>query len=199
VVLMAQSEVMEVAEAAAPGKGGSSTLPQKRNPVYAVEAMAAARLAVGLVPVVLAAMHQEHERAAGGWQAEWSAVPDLFRWTSGAVARTASALDGLEVFGERMRSNLDDMSMSESLSMALAAHVGKEQAHGLLQSVTRRALSSGQSLREAARAEPGVRSALDEVAIDRALDPASYLGATDAFVDRALAAWYGLNPPPSAR
>jgi 3-carboxy-cis,cis-muconate cycloisomerase len=189
VVLMAQTEVLEVAEAAGPGKGGSSTLPQKRNSVYAVEALAAARLAVGLVPVVLAAMHQEHERAAGAWQAEWSAVPDLFRWTSGAVARACSALDGLEVFPDRMQANLDEMAMSESLSMALAAHVGKEQAHSLLQAVTRRALSSGQSLREAARQEAGVRSALDERTIDKALDPANYLGATDAFIDRGLSAW----------
>jgi 3-carboxy-cis,cis-muconate cycloisomerase len=193
VVLMAQTEVLEVAEAAGPGKGGSSSLPQKRNPVYAVEALAAARLAVGLVPVVLAAMHQEHERAAGGWQAEWSAVPDLFRWTSGAVARTCSALSGLEVFPDRMQANLDEMAMSESLSMALAAHVGKEQAHSLLQSVTRRALSSGQSLREAALQEQGVRSALDERTIDQALDPQNYLGATDAFIDRSLTAWRALT------
>jgi 3-carboxy-cis,cis-muconate cycloisomerase len=189
VVLLAQTEVQEVAEAAAPGKGGSSTLPQKRNPVYAVEAVAAARLAVGLVPVVLAAMHQEHERAAGGWQAEWSAVPDVFRWTAGAVARTAAALDGLEVFGDRMRGNLDEMAMSESLSMALAAHLGKEQAHSVLQAVTKRALSTGQPLRQAAFADDGVRQALDEPAIDKALDPHNYLGATDAFIDRALTAW----------
>jgi 3-carboxy-cis,cis-muconate cycloisomerase len=192
VVLLAQTEVLEVAEAAAPGKGGSSTLPQKRNPVYAVEALAAARLAVGVVPVVLAAMQQEHERAAGGWQAEWSAVPDVFRWTSGAVARTCAALDGLEIFGDHMRGNLDAMTMSESLSMALAAHVGKEQAHSLLQAVTKRAVSSNQSLRETALQDHGIRSALDDTAIAQALDPANYLGATDTFIDRAQAAWQQL-------
>jgi 3-carboxy-cis,cis-muconate cycloisomerase len=185
VVLLAQTEVLEVAEAAAPGKGGSSTLPQKRNPVFAMEAVAAARMAIGQVPVVLNAMHQEHERAAGGWQAEWSAVPDLFRWTAGAVARTASALDGLEVFADRMRANLDESAMAESLSMALAAHVGKDQALRLIQSVTR----SGQPLREAALHDEGVRAALDERAIAHALQPENYLGATDAFIDRSLAAW----------
>jgi 3-carboxy-cis,cis-muconate cycloisomerase len=193
VVLLAQTEVLELAEAAAPGKGGSSTLPQKRNPVYAVEAVAAARLAVGMVPVVLAAMQQEHERAAGGWQAEWSAVPDVFRWTSGAVARACAALDDLEVFPDQMRSNLDEMSMSESLSMALAAHVGKEQAHSLLQAVTKRAFSSKQSLRESALQDQAIRAALDQPAIDQALDPQNYLGATDTFIDRALAAWQKLN------
>jgi 3-carboxy-cis,cis-muconate cycloisomerase len=192
VVLMAQTEVLEVAEAAAAGKGGSSTLPQKRNPVYAMEALAAARLAIGVVPVVMAAMHQEHERAAGAWQAEWSAVPDLFRWTAGAVDRVGAAIDGLEVFPERMRANLDEMAMAESLSMALAAHVGKEQAHSLIQTVTGRALSGGQSLREAAVREPGVRAALDEGAIERALNPENYLGQTDAFIDRSLAAWRSL-------
>jgi 3-carboxy-cis,cis-muconate cycloisomerase len=189
VVLMAQTEVMEVAEAAAPGKGGSSTLPQKRNPVYAIEAIAAARLAIGLVPVIMAATHQEHERAAGGWQAEWSALPDLFRWTAGAVERVHAALDGLEVFPERMRSNLDEMSLSESLSMALAAHVGKEQAHSVIQAISKRAVSTGKRLRDVALHDETVRSALDEAAIERALQPENYLGCADAFIDRSLSAW----------
>src|SRR5581483_6136625 len=86
-VLLAQTEVGEVTEASAPGKGGSSAMPQKRNPVDATGAIAAARLAIGVVPVILSAMTQEHERAAGGWQAEWAAIPDLFRFTAHAVER----------------------------------------------------------------------------------------------------------------
>jgi hypothetical protein len=85
----------------------SSTLPQKRNPVDAVDALASARLAIGLVPVVLGAMAQEHERAVGGWQAEWAAVPQLFCFTAGAVERVRSALYGLEIRPERMRANLE--------------------------------------------------------------------------------------------
>ncbi|HTD76395.1 MAG TPA: lyase family protein, partial [Chloroflexota bacterium] len=197
VVLMAQTEVMEVAEAAAPGKGGSSTLPQKRNPVYAVEAIAAARLAVGLVPVIMGGMDQEHERAAGGWQSEWSALPDLFRWPAGAVGRVTGALDGIDVFADHMRANLDDsqgLSMSESLSMTLAQQVGKEQAHRLVQSISKQAASSGKHVREVALQDQGVRAALDEQAIHRALDPENYLGSTDQLIDRALAMWTCPSP-----
>jgi 3-carboxy-cis,cis-muconate cycloisomerase len=88
-----------------------------------------------------------------------------------------------------MLANLDEMAMSESLSMALAAHLGKERAHALIQAVTKRALSSRKSLRDAALEEAHVRSALDESAIDQALDPRNYLGATDTFIDRSLSAW----------
>ena len=193
VVLMAQTEVMEVAEAAAPGKGGSSTLPQKRNPVFAVEAIAAARLAIGLVPVVMGGMQQEHERAAGAWQAEWSALPDLFRWTAGAVDRVAVALDGVEVFADRLRANLDEMSMAESLSMTLAARLGREKAHALVQAASKRAAARGQRLREVALQDQAIRAALDQAAIDRALDPENYLGATDTLIDRSLEAWRGLS------
>jgi len=94
VVLLAQTEVGEAAEARAPGKGGSSAMPQKRNPVDATLALAAARLAVGQVPVILAAMTQEHERAVGGWQAEWAAIPDLFRFAGGAAARRRGGARG---------------------------------------------------------------------------------------------------------
>jgi 3-carboxy-cis,cis-muconate cycloisomerase len=191
-VLLAQTEVAEVAEPAAPGKGGSSTLPQKRNPTYAVEAIAAARLAIGLVPVVLGGMDQEHERAAGPWQAEWSAVPDLFRWTAGAVERVCDALDGVEVFATRMRENLDQsqgLSLSESLSMALAPHIGRDQALSIVQELSQRAAVSGEHLRQVAVADPRVGSVLDAAVIDRALDPERYLGSTNAFIDRALAAW----------
>ena len=107
VVLLAQTEVGEVSEGAAPGKGGSSAMPQKHNPVDATGAIASARLAVGVVPVILAAMAQEHERAVGGWQAEWAALPDLFRFTASAVERVRGAVGNLQVFPERMRANLN--------------------------------------------------------------------------------------------
>src|SRR5207248_7536312 len=106
VVLLAQSEVGEVTEASAPGKGGSSALPHKRNPVDAVQALAASRLALGQVPVLLAALTQEHERAVGGWQAEWAALPQLFCFTAAAIERVCSALQDLEVHPDRTRANL---------------------------------------------------------------------------------------------
>jgi 3-carboxy-cis,cis-muconate cycloisomerase len=197
VVLLAQTEVGEVAEGAAPGKGGSSTLPQKRNPVDAIEAIAAARLAMGMVPVLLSAMVQEHERAAGAWQAEWAAIPDLFRFTAGAVERVRGALAGLEVDPDRMRTNLEltgGLVMAESLSMALAAQVGKQEAHHIIQAASRRALAAGVDLREAALEDERVRAALSSEDLDRALDPSSYLGSTDTFIDRALDGYRALPP-----
>lgn len=95
ITLLAQNEVGEVSEGAVPGKGGSSAMPQKHNPVDAISAISSARLAVGVVPVLLSAMAQEHERAAGGWQVEWAAIPNLFRFTAGAVERVRTQLAAL--------------------------------------------------------------------------------------------------------
>ncbi|GJG88072.1 hypothetical protein tb265_32530 [Gemmatimonadetes bacterium T265] len=198
VALLAQTEVGEAAEAAAPGKGGSSALPQKRNPVDAVGALAAARLTIGAVPVVLGAMAQEHERAVGGWQAEWVAVPDAFRHAAGAVARTRQALDGLEIDAARMRENLDrggGAVMAESLAVALAGPLGRGEATRVAEEVSRAAARARVTLREAALGDARVRGALSEADVARALDPGAYLGSTDALIDRALdayrAAWGG--------
>jgi 3-carboxy-cis,cis-muconate cycloisomerase len=190
IVLLAQTEVGEVSEAAAPGKGGSSAMPQKRNPVDTVAAIAAARQAIGIVPVVLAAMGQEHERAAGGWQAEWTAIPALFRFTAGAVARVRAAVQGLQVDPERMRANLalgGGLLMAESVTMTLAAQIGRPAAQRLVKAVAGR-VSGGGTFREALLGDEQVRAVLSPDAIDQALDPAGYLGSADALIDRALAA-----------
>jgi 3-carboxy-cis,cis-muconate cycloisomerase len=190
-VLLAQTEVGEVAEAAVEGKGGSSALPQKRNPVDATMALAAARLAIGQVPTVLGAMAQEHERAAGAWQAEWAAVPDLFRFTAGAVEGVRRALEGLEVDADRMRRNLDasgGLILAESLATALAQRVGRPEAQRIVRDVCDRVRRDGADLTAAALADERVAALLTPDAIGRALDPLAYLGAADAFVDRALAA-----------
>ncbi len=192
VVLLAQTEVGEVSEGAAPGKGGSSAMPQKHNPVDATAAIASARLAVGAVPVILAAMAQEHERAAGGWQAEWAAIPDLFRFTASAVERVRGAVGNLQVFPARMRANLNStggLIMAESLSMALAPHVGKPEAQHIVQATCEQAIKSGIDLRQVAIENAQVCAVLSPQEIDQALDPAAYLGSTDAFISRALEAY----------
>jgi 3-carboxy-cis,cis-muconate cycloisomerase len=197
ILLLAQSEVAEVSEGSAPGRGGSSTMPQKRNPVDAMEAAAAARLAIGLVPVVLSGMVQEHERAAGGWQAEWAALPDLFRYTAGAVDRVGGALAGLEVDAERMEANLaltQGQVMAESLSMTLAERIGREDAHRAVHAASRRVVESRQSLGEIAMSDEAIRDVLSVDEIARALDPSAYLGSIDAFIDRALEAYQSLPP-----
>lgn len=189
---LAQTEVGEASEGAAPGKGGSSAMPQKHNPVDATSAIASARLAIGEVPVILSAMAQEHERAVGGWQAEWAAIPDLFRCTASAVERVRDVVGGLEVDPARMRANLDltgGLIMAESLAMALAPHLGRPEAQRIVKTLCDRATRSGVHLHQAAMEEAQVRAILSPEEIDRALDPGAYLGSTDAFIDRALASY----------
>ena len=192
VALLAQTEVGEVSEGAAPGKGGSSAMPQKRNPVDAISAIASARLAIGVVPVILSAMQQEHERAVGGWQAEWAAIPNLFCYTASAVEHVRGAVSGLEVDEARMRANLDasgGLIMSESLTMTLAHKVGRPEAFRIVQSIGKQTSGSGKTLREVALESGEVRAALSPEEVDAALDPTRYLGSADVFIDRALAAY----------
>jgi 3-carboxy-cis,cis-muconate cycloisomerase len=189
VVLLAQTEVGEVAEGG--GGGGSSTLPQKRNPVAAVTAVAAARRTPGLVATMLAAMPGEQERAAGAWQAEAETLSELLRLTGEGVAAIRRCLEGLEIYPGRMRENLDltdGLVMSESLASALGAKLGRARAQELVGEATRRAGGEDTSLAAAAAATPEILEALGEDGIAAALDPATYLGATEAIIDRAIAA-----------
>jgi 3-carboxy-cis,cis-muconate cycloisomerase len=196
VALLAQTEVGEVSEGAAPGKGGSSAMPQKHNPVDATSAIASARLAVGVVPVILSAMQQEHERAVGGWQAEWAAIPNLFCYTAGAVEGVRGAVSSLEVNEARMKANLDatgGLIMSESLTITLAHKVGRPEAYRIVQTISGQVARSDKSLHQAALEDGQVRAVLSPEEIDNALDPALYLGSTDTFIDRALAAYQKVN------
>lgn len=193
VALLAQTEVGEATEASAPGKGSSSAMPQKRNPVDATSAMAAARLAVGVVPVILSAMVQEHERAVGGWQAEWAALPDLFCFTAHAVSRVRDAVAGLQIDSARMRANLDlthGLVMAEALTMALSSHVGRPAAYRIVQALCQQATTSGIHLRQAAMQDAQVCASLSPEEIEHALDPGRYLGSTNIFIDRALEAYH---------
>jgi len=192
IALLAQTEVGEVAEASAPGKGGSSALPHKRNPVDAMQALAAGRLATGVVPVVLSALAHEHERAIGGWQAEWAAIPDLFRYAAGAIAYTRQAMQGLQADPQRMRANLDlsgGLMMAEALTLALAEQIGLSEARRIVETACDQARTAGGSLQQAAHDDPRIRAAMSPEVIDRALDPAAYLGSADRLIDRALAAY----------
>lgn len=192
IVLMAQTEIAEVVEGFAPGKGTSSAMPQKRNPIDATNAIAAANLAIGTVPVVLAAMSQEHERGAGGWQTEWTAIPDAFRHTMRAAASLRSAVAALDVRTDRMRVNLEEASgslMAESLSTALAPQVGRPEAMRIVAGLVEQALRERIMLREAASLDARVSELLTLPELDRAFDTASYLGSTDTLIDRALRSW----------
>ncbi|HEX3562197.1 MAG TPA: 3-carboxy-cis,cis-muconate cycloisomerase [Solirubrobacterales bacterium] len=188
-VLLSQTEVGEVAEPSGDGRGGSSTLPHKRNPVGSVVTIACARRVRGAAGVLLEAMAQEHERAAGAWQSEWAPLGDALALTGGAAFALREALEGLEVRPDRMRENLDasgGLLMAESLVTALAGQVGRRRARELIDAAAVGALDGERPLRDELIADKEVSGALSEAEIDRALDPAGYLGAADTFVDRAL-------------
>lgn len=192
VALLMQAEVGEVAEPTAPGRGGSSSMPHKRNPVGAMAVEAGVRRAHALVSVLLGAMLQEHERGLGGWHAEWETVGELFRLTAGAVARVRDALAGLQVDPVRMRANLEatqGLPLSEHLALLLARHIGRGEARALVERAIQRCRTSGRHLRDELLADPTVTTLLTAADLDEALDPGRYLGATQVFIDRALAAY----------
>jgi 3-carboxy-cis,cis-muconate cycloisomerase len=185
VKLMAQTEVGELSESSAGGRGGSSTLPHKRNPVGSALAIACAHGVRGAASVLIAVQAQEHERAGGAWQAEWDALSRALALTGGAAAALAEALDGVEVHPDRMRANLE-LTGGLLMTEAVAGRLDRADAKAVVGEVALGAAESGQSLREALIADSRIELSEDE--IDRALDPAAYLGSTEAFVDRALEA-----------
>ena len=201
VTLLAQTELGEVTEGAGEGRGGSSTLPHKHNPVGAVLVVAGTRRVPGLVATLLGSMAQEHERAAGAWHGEWEPLFELLRLAGGAAARTRDLLQGLEVHPERMRENLEatgGLLLTERVAGALAGPLGRGPAQELLGRLSQQAAGSGRPLRAILLADPVVGEHLDPAAVDRLLDPAGYLGSTSALIDRALAthqARLGTAPP----
>jgi 3-carboxy-cis,cis-muconate cycloisomerase len=188
--LLAQSEVGEAFEAAAAGRGGSSTMPQKRNPVAAAIALAAATRVPALVATMLAAAVQEHERGLGNWPAEWETLPEIVLLAAGALDAMADAVAGLEVDGARMQANLDltqGQLLAEAVQMALAPALGRDTAHALVADACRRATAQRRHLRDVLADDAKVGAVLDDAALRRLFEPASYLGASDVFVDRVLA------------
>lgn len=187
VILMAQTEVGEVAEPE--GRGGSSTLPHKSNPILCVTAVSNARRSRDLCQTLRAAMPQEHERAAGAWHTEWEALSDALAFTGGAASGVRGALEGLVVRPGRMRQNLaatKGMLLAENVTTALSEKLGRLKAHDLVGAACQRALLQDRHLREELMDDESVREALSEAEIDAALDPAAYLGSAGALVDRVL-------------
>ena len=141
---------------------------------------------------MLSAMSQEHERGAGGWQTEWTVIPDAFRHTMRAAVHLRSAVASLDVYTDRMRMHLDDASgalMAESLATTLAPHVGRPEAMRLTSELVERAFRDRISLQEAARLDTRVSGVLTSGELIRAFDAASYLGGTQELIDRALRSW----------
>jgi len=189
ITLLAQTEVGEVSEGAA-GRGGSSTMPHKQNPVAAVAAVAAAAAAPGLVATLLTAMVHEHERAAGAWHAEWRPWTQLLRTTGSAAAWLRDSIGNLEVHADRMRMNLEltgGMLQAEGVTTALTAALGRLTAHDLVAAAADRARTEGTDLRTQLAAEREVTDVCPPAELARLLDPAAATGNAAVLVDRALA------------
>ncbi len=190
--LQMQTEIGELGEPAAAGKGGSSTMPHKRNPVGCAAVLTAATRAPGLVATVFAGMVQEHERALGGWQAEWDALPELARLAAGALAQIEQIAGGLEVRPERLAANLDvthGLILGEAVMLALGDRIGRLDAHHLVERASKSAVQSGRTLYDVLAAEPAVTQHLDDARLKALLDPANYVGEAHAFVDAVLASY----------
>ncbi len=187
--LMTQSEVAEIAEPAAPGRGGSSSLPHKRNPVSCAAVLAAAIQVPGLVSTMLSAMVQEHERALGGWQAEWETLPQIVRLTGSALHHMMTLMEGLEINAGRMLANLEatrGLVYAESASMLLAGRLGKETAHELLQKASNQATKENRHLRDVLLEDATVRAHFPNSAIVKLFDPLLYLGMANEFITRTI-------------
>jgi 3-carboxy-cis,cis-muconate cycloisomerase len=190
IALMMQTEIGEVLEPAAPGRGGSSTMPHKRNPALSASILGAAGLAPQLLAAVAAGGAGEHERSAGGWQSEWLAVPELSRLTGGVLARLVELLEGLEIRPERMRANLEatgGLLLAEAVQMALTPALGRLAAHERIEAACRKALAEGRALLDLLAADPEIARHADRERLAELLHPANYLGVAGSFVDAVLA------------
>jgi 3-carboxy-cis,cis-muconate cycloisomerase len=191
VILLAQTEVAELSEGAPEGHGGSSTMPQKRNPVKPIAVVACAQRAPGLAATILSSMAQEHERAAGGWQAEWEPLLELLRLCGSAASSLHELLDRLEIHPDRMRANLNltgGLLMSESVAAVLAEYIGRSRAQELVEAAARRVGEDGRELGDVLLELPEIAATVDRQTLKRALSPENYLGVADRLIDRALAA-----------
>jgi 3-carboxy-cis,cis-muconate cycloisomerase len=189
VMLLMQSEVAEAFEPFVQGRGSSSTMPQKRNPISCELIVAAARIVRGNVGLMLDAMLADHERATGPWHLEWVAVPEAFLAASGALRQSRFMLEGLTVDAGRMRRNLDltgGLIVAEAVMMALARHTGRGAAHDLVYGACRAALDNGTTFLAELERLPEVTRHLNPQRLAELTDPVGYLGSTSAMIDRAL-------------
>jgi 3-carboxy-cis,cis-muconate cycloisomerase len=190
IALHMQTEVGEVFEPSAAGRGGSSIMPHKRNPVTSAVVLSAALRVPPLVGTMLAALVQEQERGLGGWHAEWETLPEIVRLTAGALHHLTSAVSELEVDAERMRQNLDvtqGLIFAEAVAMALAEKIPRSEGHELVQMACKRARGAHRDLRSVLAQDAVVKANLSDAELDRLFAPGNYLGVADQLIDRVLA------------
>lgn len=187
--LLMQTEIGEVFEPAGAGKGGSSTMPHKRNPVGCVAILAAAQRTPGLVSTLMQSMPQDHERATGLWHAEWLPLAELCKLTAGALQQAMILTDGLEVDAERMRQNLEltkGLIFAENVSLALAEKVGKAVAHEWMEAHCKTVQATQKHLKAVLLEAPQIRQYLSEGEIETLFDPVNALGECDRLIDAVI-------------
>jgi 3-carboxy-cis,cis-muconate cycloisomerase len=190
IMIMASTEFAEVYEPFVKGRGASSTMPQKRNPISSELMLAAAKGVRQHAGLMLDATIQDFERATGPWHAEWMAIPESFVLTAGALHQAKFALSGLVVDEAQMAKNLDlsrGLIVAEAVMMGLAPQIGRQDAHDVVYDACRRASEQQISLAEALAADPKVSSRIDRATIERLTSPKNYLGLAPEMVDRVLA------------
>jgi 3-carboxy-cis,cis-muconate cycloisomerase len=188
--LHAQTEIAELAEPTGEGRGGSSTMPQKRNPVTCATILAAAQRVPGLVSTMLSSMVQEQERGLGGWQAEWETLPEIVCLSGGALHHLTEMLPGLHVDAKRMLKNLEatrGLIFAEAVTMALGDRLGKMPAHTLVESACKKARTENRHLKDVLREEQDLQSYLTPADLDGLFEVRNYLGSAEDFVRRVLA------------
>lgn len=192
--LLMQTEIAEVFEPVAKGRGGSSTMPHKRNPVAAASILAAANRVPALMASVYQSMVQEHERALGAWHAEWLAIPEIFQLCAGALERSCDVLEHMQVNAEAMQRNLEctqGLIMAEAVMMALAPKLGRLNAHHLVEQACQQAVAQQQHLKIILSAMDEVNTHFNDQALDELFQPATYLGNIQAQIDAVLHAAQG--------
>jgi len=190
VKLMMQTEVGEVYEPYAHGRGSSSTMPQKRNPISSCYIHAAVSVVRQHSAALMDAMIADHERSTGPWEIEWIVLPEAFCLMAGALKQTRFMVEGLEVDAARMRANIDltnGLVMSEAVMMGLGRYIGREYAHDLVYDICREALKQKRPLLDLLAEQPEINTHLDRSALAKLTDPANYLGQAGVMVDRVLA------------
>ncbi|WP_336042479.1 3-carboxy-cis,cis-muconate cycloisomerase [Acinetobacter dispersus] len=192
--LLMQTEIAEVFEPTAVGRGGSSTMPHKRNPVAAASILAAANRVPALMASVYQSMVQEHERALGAWHAEWLAIPEIFQLCAGALERSCDVLEHMQINADAMQRNLEctnGLIMAEAVMMALAPKIGRLNAHHLVEQACQQAVAQQQHLKIILSAMDEVNTHFNDQALDELFQPATYLGNIQDQIDAVLHAAQG--------
>src|ERR1700689_3151209 len=188
--LMMQTEVEEVYEPFHEGRGSSSTMPQKRNPISSVYITALTSVVRQQTAALLDAMVEDHERATGPWEIEWIVLPEIFCLSAGALVQTLFVLTGLQVDEKKMRANLGltkGLIVSEAVMMGLGPYLGRQYAHDLVYDICRKVVATGRPLVDLLAENTEITKHLDRAALAKLCDPGNYLGEAGAMVDRGLA------------